>query len=145
MFDYLITTLNLQGHSTLFFKLTLFLYEERSKSKPMTLLLASNSSLVPSQTIISLLLSSELAEESEYERISNQLQRGNLGHDSSLRLPPPPSNLLRGGLRNQPTSAKNTPWTFRTTQLKLKSGFTGTSVSMNSVSIKKSHIQSLGS
>lgn len=78
--------LTIQGHSTLFFKLTLFLYEERSKSKPMTLLLASNS-LVPSQTIVRLLLSSELAEESEYKRISNQLQRGNLGHDSSCAFP----------------------------------------------------------
>lgn len=74
-----------QGHSTLFFKLTLFLYEERSKSKPMTLL-ASNSSLAPSQTIVSL-LSSELAEENEFKRISNQLQRGNLGHDSSCAFP----------------------------------------------------------
>lgn len=46
-------------------------------------------------------------------------ERGNPGHDSSSPAPRH-SSLLRGGLRNQPTSAKNTPWTFRTMQHNLK-------------------------
>lgn len=51
------------------------------------------------------LASSLLAEESKWKR------------KPRLWLLPPhptPSSPLRGGLRNQPTSAKNTPWTLRT-------------------------------